>query len=90
MCTFLCHLDVMDSVCVLHGCHLARISWSICAVQGLFEENGKGECYWSKRERNGKARVWKQTKRLELNISPLLLPTCPMHACGGLMFAGRL
>lgn len=62
----------------------------MCAVQRLFKENGKGECYWSKRERKEKAGVWKQTKMLELNISPLLLLMCPVHACGGLMFAGKL
>lgn len=60
MCTFLCHLDVMDSVCVLHGCHLARISWWICAVQRLFEENGKGGMLMEQeREKKGKAWVWK-------------------------------
>lgn len=43
------------------------------------------------REREkGKHECGKQTKRLEFYISPLLLLACPMHACGGLMFTGRL
>lgn len=28
---------------MLHGCHLAKISWRICSVQELVEKNGNGE-----------------------------------------------
>lgn len=57
MCTFLCHLDVMDSLCV------AWLSFGqdflVNIFQELVEKNGKREYWWSKRERVGsRSRGW--------------------------------
>lgn len=42
------------------------------------------------REKSESMSVESRPRGWSFNISPLLLLACPMHACGGLIFAGRL